>query len=1628
MSRRTAKAQAASGKAAFATGGGFGGFGAFSSASSGSNLSYLSEPPNFSTISDANAAVSFKNLLKKDATTKSKALEELVSFVEAHPYERDGGVEEAVLDVWVQMYPRISIDNSRRVRELSHTLQLELVRSARKRMERRIPKIVGTWLAGTFDRDRGVARVATDGLASFLTTPEKVLQFWRKCQTQILEYASDAIIETIDTLSDERSTNADDAEAKYYRVLGGSLALVLNLLEKLETAEIEKNQENYETFFQSEKIWTSAVVNENFVRRQSHQMVRTCLDKMPALVEAKLPQLSKIYIAEGLKSDQTGSGADFIATLLALTAKHPTIWTTDYKAKKSPLSRLQLFLEKGSQGGSASHWESVDKLINTLPEGILPTDLEGATKCIESLRAGVVRREEPRSNAVAAWSCYLSLVRYFILKLDTEGAAIKLAQDCLFPLTEQYLFPRPELSAWASGCQIPVVIKAYTSSAVSPKVEVVRATELLWETLRDQFRERMKGSLPEASKDHEKSQKAIAEEGERWFALTGKILEGHSKTIKTDRPIPDIPAKPSAELLMDALKLLETRQWKPFGAAATIQSSFKSASLLFASPHADEFLRQLEDAVSTGGLTLLKSSSAPYLFSSIVDLGEVQGRQAEFTRIWKAMISSVLSADDNKLAVQAVTMLISSNASASSAHQDKNLQTQLVQFCLECTSGSGDVDWKLYDGVLGYNALTDESTMTLVKELVQRLAKLDGQPSSGVCKGLLLIAQNDPQLLSTDDEIHMSLMTSILSLSEQSSDPDLISLKALLDKPSTKPNKIEIIQHNLNDASLSSLTIETLVQQAMHLGDAAGDAQVLESIMPDVERWKQELASLSEGTPNSSLSLTSSLAGSYFLVAPATSEGASEIKRDRGGCSIAGRMAIYLTKMLSSGLDLGPLSSDKQADLLVCLGITAELASDQLTVMGRNKVWASLKSDATQKYAEDLISSSRKLLSSSTDDASGWRDGSGSRNSEIIHTILSKLLEATKSTTTLGLYHARVLSELVQALTERHGFPSSAEDWLNQLQVLKSSPTTILPAAAILSGAGETLSASKTVNNFCNRLVSDVAGATLQSDKTLGLLVVLNACMPVYEVGELPVANNRLVFAAKQITSWLESPEELDYRLATESCRALRYLLPCIKDVYGSYWERAVDFCLYLFTKKTGDSLDCQLPCINAALRLLTTIQGLEDPNDDLVDVLQSTAEARSTAIVELLNLSNEHEQDTQPLEIVATMVCRLVEKIPLDHVKDLSDLYGLVAADSRTIQTAAFSVLHKALPAAQEQLSLDVLLDKKTAKLPDELLSLLLEAPTLDAYSDEALARFPTPIRSYLLSWHLVFDAFQAASFKLRSDYADILKSENYIGPLMEFTFDVLGHSAAHGLNLDKENLTADHITSYDIKLAETELEEKNMQWLLVHLFYLVLKYVPGLFKAWYIDCRSKQTKIAVESWVAKYFSPIIVSETLDDVTKWAESQEAPADDEKELIVRVSRAAKEITVGYEVDEHEASIAIRVPPAFPLDGVAVGTVNRLAVSEKKWQAWILATQGVITFSGGSIVDGLLAFKRNVNGAMKGQTECAICYSIISSDKRIPDKACSTCKNLFHRSCLYKWFRSSNQNTCPLCRNPIDYLS
>ncbi|KKY38254.1 putative c3hc4 type (ring finger) zinc finger containing protein [Diaporthe ampelina] len=1381
----------------------FGGF--ITQSTSSGSLSYLSEDPDLSSLSDPNIVVSFKNLLKKDNTTKSKALADLIQYTQGHPNETDGGVEEAVLEAWVRLYPRMSTDNDRRVRELSHTLQFELLKSARKRMEKNLPKVAGSWLAGTYDKDKAVARSATEGISTFLNTEDKMSLFWKKCQAQILQFATDAITETPDTLSDERSTKPEDAEAKYYRVIAASFSLILGLLGRLSGSDVEKYGPEYEAFFTSgpgDSAWTFAAADDAHVRRTVYQLLQLCVESHWGLIQPHASRIGKILTSDALKKSQLGSAADFVATLTTMTRKEKEFWGT----KKSPL---------------------------------------------------------------------------------------------------------------ALGAE--------------------------WDRLAEVLVARISNSLPEVSKEFETSQRKIAEDGTRWFSVVSTIQKDIKAVLKQNASdeIPDRTQGATQTVIRNAADLLRRRNYKPFGAAAILQSAIKLTPQLF------------------------NAGNAPYLESLIPTESDVLARPLAQENI-------------------GLQEYIKSRVLASPSLQD--VCSQLVE------------------------ALNSENESSIT--------------------ALEIILKHKPTSLSENEALQLTLVTKLLSMMELT-DSTVASratqLRSILEgHVDAQPSILSIIQDNLERPGPDSLVIDTLVRQATPISKT--DEVDLEQLFPNTNIWMQELLKLLPAELSPSLAMTSNVLGAYFLPQASENKSKPRIQRDQRGMSIPARMAMYTVALVENGAELGALAQKFQAELLYLLYLVVEVTSDQITLMDENLLFDSLRDPSLLKDVEDFVTTTRNMVNNIFTEPTHWRPGGAEKG--LRDELIDIMVQQSRELTPIALYSARALSEILAAFSDAHGQTAVVEEWLTAIDVMKATPSTVFPAVALLTGYGEALANSKLVSNLLNRLVSDIAGASPHSDKTMLTLVLLNACMPIYELGQLPVANNRLVFAVKQITSWAGQPiEGLSVGIVTESCRALQRLLPCIREVYGPYWEQAIEFCLSSWKQAGRGGLEKHLPYIHTSVKLMSGLAAIEDPNDDLVDALETHEESRNHALLELLKLPRA-EANSQPQAIVDALLCRQAERIPLDHLKDLSEVYGLVASESRDTQSAGFNLLHRALPAAQEDLSLDVLIEKKQATLPDELMSLLLDAPTLEAYPEEILIQFPTAIRSYLLSWKLIFDAYQGSAHKLREDYTEQLKTLGAINPLMEFTVDVLGHSAAHAINLDKMGFTAEDIQDYDIKVGDSLPDEKNMQWLLVHLFYLSLKYVPGLFKTWFIDCRSRQTKNAVEPWTAKWFSPILIRDVMEEVETWSKSQVADPD-EHEFVIKVNQKAREITAAYPIDdgdeEQSASLLLQINANFPIGNVNVLGLNRVACNERTWQSWVRTTQGIIIISNGSIIEGLGAFRRNVVGALKGNVECAICYSYISVDKRMPDKRCATCKNLFHRDCLYKWLESANQNTCPLCRTRMDFV-
>lgn len=94
-----------------------------------------------------------------------------------------------------------------------------------------MPKVIGPWLAGLYDNDRSVSRTTQESLKQVFPSAEKLSNLWRLYQASIIVYSLNAITEeTVNTLSDERTTSPDDAFAKHARVLATGILLVTYIL------------------------------------------------------------------------------------------------------------------------------------------------------------------------------------------------------------------------------------------------------------------------------------------------------------------------------------------------------------------------------------------------------------------------------------------------------------------------------------------------------------------------------------------------------------------------------------------------------------------------------------------------------------------------------------------------------------------------------------------------------------------------------------------------------------------------------------------------------------------------------------------------------------------------------------------------------------------------------------------------------------------------------------------------------------------------------------------------------------------------------------------------------------------------------------------------------------------------------------------------------------------------------------------------------------------------------------------------------------------------------------------------------------------------------------------------------
>lgn len=329
--------------------------------------------------------------------------------------------------------------------------------------------------------------------------------------------------------------------------------------------------------------------------------------------------------------------------------------------------------------------------------------------------------------------------------------------------------------------------------------------------------------------------------------------------------------------------------------------------------------------------------------------------------------------------------------------------------------------------------------------------------------------------------------------------------------------------------------------------------------------------------------------------------------------------------------------------------------------------------------------------------------------------------------------------------------------------------------------------------------------------------------------------------------------------------------------------------------------------------------------------------------------------------------------------------------------------------------------LEEEDFKIPHKLIEKLVDKLPVE-YLEYCNT---TSFIEYLWDWHITLQFFDNVSYKMRQLYINQLKENDLIDKLFEFVSDQIDMG---DIRFYKEQLTAYDIGHYES--IETEFltysaeVSDECKYLMMHIMFELFKSVGSLTNMWFMNIKDRSLKNKIDSFVSQFISPILIKNEIDSVSRKIEDFEKK---DEALSIKVNNITHEIRASYLIDEQNLVISFKLPNNYPLNNVEVIGVSRVGITEQKWKQWIMSTQHVITGMNGSVLDSLELFTKNVHLQFSGFEECAICYSILHAvDRKLPTKVCPTCSNRFHGACLYKWFRSSGNNTCPLCRGEIPF--
>ncbi|SCU84684.1 LADA_0D03180g1_1 [Lachancea dasiensis] len=1508
-----------------------------------------------SALGSAELQLIFKSLLKRDETTKEKALLDLSDLLANVDQNKCLFEDECFALCWSQIYAKLLTNESRNIRILSHTITTDLIKLLGKKGGRYLKDFVPLLLSGTYEYDSAVSKVCLQKLMEcFGNDPAKVRATWKIFQSQILKFIEEVIIvETPESLSDVRYVTKQDAELKYTRIATSAICVIDRLVKECPAA-LSSEDQTCMRILVSDDLW-------RLMSLKSIHDMKACgalLNLIGTLWDAGFLESSKEIIKLPSKRLLKSMGQLSPKNALGMSPLFPSILTQlsrliQYKngkilsLSKSSREIILNFLTLGAGNADASYYSLLLSFFKKNSENL---NLDYKLDCLKIWQKGVEyecnRRGVPINCSLMLhelWKNYLTFLSLAPEGFRDEARAIG-TKDILVTLGKKSLnIPDDTIRLFAASLDCDDVKKEIQKLMPTGCSESHKDRRYIDNIISIAF-----AKASEEPFLNEISQSMILSLQEHEFCHSHYGYSYFIRLIKARQSACKLEILPLLNLLSQHLTLQTfegaTKVFITFSRVFPCDPGNELGILDIFGRFIDSFLSL--DIARGEKLSFLDQLDQTYLAPLMGHSQSLQtfenGLIVHFDFSDEALFKSQLINENNVLYLYKESMKAS----------------KLSELCHYCSIHKPELlEYLLLNSDIIVNALfiSDENG-----EMIAKVLQLSKDNDEVAAKAGLAVSR------------HVRL--------------------------SQAPLKGDILDFVRKQLEANTSFLDVLIPGDIHAK--------LDEVLPEMSYQMAMSCSLDL---NVHLLQPSCKGIDWSMVQPAIRE------------------AQFLDTLLTG------LPEYLNDDIVLYLTFISELASDF-------NYFSPEPLDEYQDFECVLFKVRKYDFEAHTIIRSLLSD----------HDTESRIMQLLTKTEGLSavalLFNFRILKQmLVNAIdcAAPTVITADIEKYIMTTVRKNMSDAGGLMKVATFLAAVVRFNNCEPLSKIRNYLASELIGArgSELTTRVPIILILLNNMLKldsnvVIDPSYFPIAPQRLNMILSEIGKWIES--DLWYE---DCCAVLRMAL---LEFFGAL----LTFSSLEVTSLIGPSFRILRDCVDIinvneesylselklrSVELFRRITAKKLNNHEKDQDTTEAADELFDNIFETLILRPDHDAESHFTYVFYKSLSSALHTVPktkfLGYAEKLMEANA--ASDSLNLDQSRLivSLLRQMILLKQQELLVEYELKNSSVGSEDvidqqfQLPSLLLDKISHDMPKEYLEYENETQFLKYLWDCFLTFTYFEKISYNLRQNYIGQLRDQHLITKLFDFIADQLDLEDKSWAPSNSSSLLTYDISGLGFSSTKGTIVQE-CKFLLLHLLYVLFTTMGSLTSSWWLNLKDRNLQLKIEKFVTAHISPVLIQQELDNVGDKAKNL---TDHDDSLSIRVNHVTNEIKAGYLVDEQKLEISLKLPSNYPLSNIEVHGISRVGINEQKWKSWILSAQRVIIGMNGSVMDSLELFTKNVNLHFSGFEECAICYSILHAvDRKLPTKVCPTCNNRFHGACLYKWFRSSGNNTCPLCRSEIPF--